>query len=113
MKKLAISVNDFKRLRESDAYFVDKSLFIKEIIEDRSEVLLFPRPRHFWKTLSGIIMEMKMIHPHETTETAIEAALKQIEDRQYETILRQQGCTNIMKIAVTFDGKRVWAKTAE
>ncbi len=43
----------------------------------------------------------------ETTETA----LKQIEDRQYEAALRQQGCTNIMKVAVTFDGKRMRAKT--
>ncbi|NCU32946.1 MAG: hypothetical protein EOM23_08465, partial [Candidatus Moranbacteria bacterium] len=43
----------------------------------------------------------------------LEAALKQIEYRQYEAALRQQGCTSIMKVAVTFDGKRVWAKMAE
>jgi hypothetical protein len=53
----------------------------------------------------------KKPRPRETTATALEAALKQIEGRQYEAALRQQGCTNIMKVAVTFDGKRVWAKT--
>jgi len=57
MKKLAIGVDDFKKFREHDAYFVDKSLFIEEIIEDISDVLLFPRPRRFGKTLN-----MSMLH---------------------------------------------------
>jgi hypothetical protein len=73
----------------------------------RVDILMTPKN----KTQPGIIIEMKKIRPRETTETAIIAALKQIEDRRYETTLRQQGCTNIMKVAVTFDGKRVWAKT--
>jgi hypothetical protein len=33
-------------------YFVDKSLFIKEIIDDGSKVILIPRPRRFGKTLN-------------------------------------------------------------
>ncbi len=56
----------------------------------------------------------KKIRPRETTETtetALEAVLQQTEDRQYETALRQQGCTIVMKVAVTVDGKRVWAKS--
>jgi len=73
----------------------------------RVDILMTPKD----KNKPGIIIEMKKIRPRETTETAIEAALQQIEDRQYEASLRQQGCTHIMKIAVTFDGKRVWAKT--
>jgi hypothetical protein len=73
----------------------------------RVDILMTPKNKNH----PGIIIEMKKIRPRETTKTAIEAALQQIEDRQYEAILRQQGCTNIMKIAVTFDGKRVWART--
>ncbi|MFP4289964.1 MAG: AAA family ATPase, partial [Bacteroidales bacterium] len=42
----------FKLLRKQDRYFVDKSLFIEQIIEDGSQVLLFPRPRRFGKTLN-------------------------------------------------------------
>ncbi len=57
MEKLAIGVDDFKRLREHNAYFVDKSLFIEEVIEDISDVLFFPRPRRFGKTLN-----MSMLH---------------------------------------------------
>ena len=33
-------------------YFVDKSLFIKEIIDDSAEVILITRPRRFGKTLT-------------------------------------------------------------
>ena len=52
MKKLPIGTSDFKNLREDDKYFIDKSLFIKEIIEESAEVDLLPRPRRFGKTLN-------------------------------------------------------------
>ncbi len=75
----------------------------------RVDILMTPKD----KSLVAIIMEMKVIRHRETAETALDAALQQIEDRNYEAALRQQGCTNIMKLAVTFDGKRVWAKTRQ
>jgi hypothetical protein len=89
-----------------DSYHIESE---RESGYGRVDILMTPKN----KNQPGIIIEMKKIRPRETRKTAIEAALQQIEDRQYETILRQQGCTNIMKIAVTFDGKRVWAKTAK
>ncbi len=52
MKKIAIGVDDFKKIIENDCYYVDKTLFIKEIIDDMSEVILIPRPRRFGKTLN-------------------------------------------------------------
>ena len=72
----------------------------------RVDILMTPHD----KTQRAFIIEMKKIRMNENNDSALESALKQIEDRQYETILRQQGYKNIMKIAVTFDGKRVWAK---
>jgi putative sterol carrier protein len=65
------------------------------------------------KTQRAIIMELKKTRPKETPEQALESALEQIESRNYESAIRQQGCTNILKIAVTFDGKRVWTKVNE
>lgn len=50
--KLPIGISDFKTLIEGGRYFVDKSLFIKEVIDDPNLVLLFPRPRRFGKTLN-------------------------------------------------------------
>ncbi len=82
----------------------------KESGYGRFDVSLVPKD----KSKQAVIMELKSIDTFnkETKDQTLEAALKQIEDRQYEAALRQQGCTNIMKVAVTFDGKRVWAKTA-
>ncbi|EDN67846.1 protein containing DUF1703 [Beggiatoa sp. PS] len=52
LPKLPIGVSDFRKLRENNYYYVDKSLFIKEVINRSSEVLLLPRPRRFGKTLN-------------------------------------------------------------
>ena len=52
MKPIAIGTDDFKEIRETNSLFIDKSLFIKELIDDTSKALLFPRPRRFGKTLN-------------------------------------------------------------
>jgi hypothetical protein len=52
MKKLPIGRSDFKSLIEEDLFFIDKSLFIKEIIEEDAQIILLPRPRRFGKTLN-------------------------------------------------------------
>lgn len=49
--KLPIGIEDFAELRAKDYYFVDKSLFIKELLEKSPKVLLLTRPRRFGKTL--------------------------------------------------------------
>ena len=61
----------------------------------------------------AVIMELKRLRPNETVEKALSSALQQIEDKQYDTVLRCDGFTDILKMAITFDGKRVWIKTAE
>ena len=52
MKKLNLGHSDFKNIIENDNYFVDKSLLIEEVVKARKNVLLFPRPRRFGKTLN-------------------------------------------------------------
>ena len=60
----------------------------------------------------AVIMELKRLRPTETVEKALSSALQQIEDKQYDAVLRQNGFTDILKMAITFDGKRVWIKIA-
>ena len=60
----------------------------------------------------AVIMELKRLRPTETVEKALSSALQQIEDKQYDAVLRQDGFTDILKMAITFDGKRVWIKIA-
>ena len=61
----------------------------------------------------AVIMELKRLRKTETVEKALNSALQQIEDKKYDSILRKDGFTDILKMAITFDGKRVWVKTAE
>ncbi len=42
MKKLPIGISDFKKIIEDDYYYVDKTLFIKEIIDSGDTILLLP-----------------------------------------------------------------------
>ncbi|WP_297430228.1 AAA family ATPase [Clostridium sp.] len=51
-KKIQIGISDFKDLIEGNNYFVDKSLLIKEFIENGARIILTPRPRRFGKTLN-------------------------------------------------------------
>ena len=50
--KLAIGESDFKMLRVKEDYFIDKSMYIKDIIDNSSKVVLVTRPRRFGKTLN-------------------------------------------------------------
>ena len=52
MQGIGIGVSDYKMLRLKDNYFIDKSLFIKHIIDNQSGVVLITRPRRFGKTLN-------------------------------------------------------------
>ena len=51
MPKLQISIDDFKKHRDTGAYLVDKSRLIREVL-DGSHALLLPRPRRFGKTMN-------------------------------------------------------------
>lgn len=56
-KPLPIGVDDFGKLIEEGYYYVDKTLFIKELLDMRGEVNLFTRPRRFGKTLTMSMLQ--------------------------------------------------------
>ena len=56
-KPLPIGVEDFKRLVDNGYYFVDKTLMIKELLENKESVNLFTRPRRFGKTLNMSMLQ--------------------------------------------------------
>lgn len=95
MPKFRIGTDDFKELINEGGYFVDKSLFIREIIEG-SKVTLLPRPRRFGKTLNMTMLryffEKLQItsHPdcmkHQGQYPVIYLTLKQLKGRTYEEV---------------------------
>lgn len=53
MKKgLPIGINEFSEMKSSNAYYVDKTMLIKEWLDNISKVTLITRPRRFGKTLN-------------------------------------------------------------
>ena len=49
---IGIGTSDFKKMRVKDNYYIDKTMYIKEIIDNKSEIILVTRPRRFGKTLN-------------------------------------------------------------
>ena len=51
-KKLPIGIDEFEKIRTNDFYYVDKTMFIAELLQNWGEVNLFTRPRRFGKSLN-------------------------------------------------------------
>ena len=52
VKKIPTGIKSFRKLREENYYFVDKTLMIKDFLNRGSEVTLVTRPRRFGKTIN-------------------------------------------------------------
>ena len=50
MRRLPIGIEDFKELIDKEYYYVDKTMFIKDVYNEK--VVLYTRPRRFGKTLN-------------------------------------------------------------
>lgn len=62
MKKIiSIGVSDFKKLIEGNYFFIDKSLIIKEFINNGADIILIPRLRRFGKTLNMSMLKYFLI----------------------------------------------------
>jgi len=74
----------------------------------RYDIMIFPRD----STQIGYVIEFKTVDrdDDETVKSAEQAALAQIEEKQYETELIERGIQNIKKLAVVFNGKDVYVK---
>jgi hypothetical protein len=86
-KRMPIGVSDFKEIIEGNYYFIDKSLIVKNIVEDGSKVILLPRPRRFGKTLN-----MSMIkYFFDNTEYNFLNLFNGLEISNHDEIMKLQG----------------------
>lgn len=51
-KKLPIGIEFFRSFKRDDFYYVDKTGFIRDLVNSRGSVNLFTRPRRFGKSLN-------------------------------------------------------------
>lgn len=65
MKLLPLGISDYKQIIDEDYYYIDKTLFVKELMEKGVGATLIPRPRRFGKTLNFSMLR----HFFEKTDT--------------------------------------------
>ena len=71
----------------------------------RYDIMLIPRNiKH-----KGIIIEFKTVDEddNETLQSAAQNALQQIEDKKYDTELQSRNITDIIKLGIAFEGKKI------
>lgn len=56
-KRMPVGVDDFHDLMNKNYYFIDKTDFIRQIIDGHSKVTLITRPRRFGKTLTMSMLD--------------------------------------------------------
>ena len=56
-KPLPIGIDNFEMLITRGYYFVDKTLLIKDLLDNKAAVNLFTRPRRFGKTLNMSMLQ--------------------------------------------------------
>ena len=51
-KAIPIGYEDIKELIDKNLYYVDKTMTLKDFLDDHANVIQFTRPRRFGKTLN-------------------------------------------------------------
>lgn len=62
-KQVLQGIDNFKKLIDSNGYYVDKTLLIKELIDRPDQIVLITRPRRFGKTLNMSMLKYFFEHP--------------------------------------------------
>jgi len=116
MKRLSIGMDDFSKIVTGNYYFVDKSLFIKEVFDEGSEAVLLTRPRRFGKTLNmrmlyyffsnkedsrdlfkGLKIEKSDVMTKLNQYPVIYMTFKDIKDRQWNVSYKKL-CTEVAEV---------------
>ena len=106
---IGIGVSDFKGIRIRNNYYIDKTMYIKNIIDNQSGVILITRPRRFGKTLNMSMLKyyfdctqkdnkelfkgLKIMEQEDKYTSklgyypVIYLTLKDVQDRNYENML--------------------------
>ena len=106
---IGIGESDFKGIRVRNNYYIDKTMYIKNIIDNQSRVVLVTRPRRFGKTLNmsmlkyyfdctqkdnkELFKDLKIMEQEDKYTSklgyypVIYLTLKDVQDRNYENML--------------------------
>ena len=108
MKEISVGRESFAKFIENDNYFIDKTLFIKEVFKkDQSDVLLITRPRRFGKTLTMStfyeFLRINPSNPDNPEDTSYQQKLFKDTNKSYSKIPKFTKTKNF--------AKRIWVNT--
>ncbi len=98
MLGLVVSFREYYQIRSN-----------RESGEGRYDLMLLPKE----KEKPGILFEFKIKEENETLEHAADRALKQIEEKKYDTELLQSKVSYVIKYGIAFDKKKVAVKVKQ
>ena len=83
MKQLPVGIDDFRKV-VNQYYYVDKTLFIKELLDNHGEVTLITRPRRFGKTINMSMLDYFFSIEHKDNAPLFQnLAISQIDEGHY------------------------------
>ena len=108
-KAAPVGVENFERIIKDGYYYVDKSLLIEKILENRTPVTLFTRPRRFGKTLNMSMLKYFFDIENKEENRKLFENLK-ISDSKY---MSEQGKYPVIFISLKDLKADTWEKTFE
>ena len=108
-KILPVGIDSFEKIIDSGYYYLDKTMFIKTLVDTAGEVNLFTRPRRFGKTLTmsmlksffeigsspelfhglAIEQEKELCEKYQGKFPVVSISLKEIGGQNYETAIEK------------------------
>ncbi|MBF0397473.1 MAG: AAA family ATPase [Desulfobacterales bacterium] len=104
--KPPVGLSDFKKIIEEQRYYVDKSLLIQSIWECGADVLLFPRPRRFGKTLNLSMLR----YFFEKAETSNAYLFEGLSISRFPEIMEHQGQYPLIYLTFKDVKENTWEK---
>ena len=86
-RPIPIGQSDYKTIIEKNMFYIDKTIFIKEILEANGLVKLITRPRRFGKTLNMSMLQ----YFFEKTEISNRALFEGKAIESYPKLMAEQG----------------------
>ncbi|MBO4555234.1 MAG: AAA family ATPase, partial [Elusimicrobiales bacterium] len=69
-KAMPVGFSEFKEIYDRNLYYADKTLLIKNLLEESAQVMLFTRPRRFGKTLNMTMLRTFFEKPMDGKDTS-------------------------------------------
>ena len=92
MYGIGIGQSDFKALRIRKNYYIDKTMYIKDIIDNKSKVVLVTRPRRFGKTLNMSMLKYYFDCTKKDSKEIFEGLKIMEQDEKYTSKLGYYPC---------------------